>query len=183
VTAAGPWLHDASGMEFPQTVSGFERTAIARFSASTPDIAVNYSLISSAGAIDATVYLMHEPLLPTVGLGPEAAASVRDSACQQEFATRLHEISDVDHIHNVQQERIVLRIAGVRRPGRLARFTYDGKFAGQTRQLRSELARFCFAGGEWSVEYRFSYPANLLATGAIGQFVSSLQWTGALASI
>lgn len=143
---------------------------------------MNYGLIAPAGAIDATVYLMPEPLLPTVGLAPDAAAAVREDACRREFANRLDEIGLVDQAHQLQQERIVLRIGGQRRVGRLARFVYEGKLAGQRQEMGSELARFCFAGGNWSVEYRFTYPADFPATGWIANFVADLRWTGALAS-
>ena len=169
-------------MEFPQTVGGFERNEVARFSTGSSDVAVNYRLIASNSAIDATVYLMHEPLLTTLGLAPEAAESVRDTACRQEFARRLHEITVVDRAQTLSEEAIILQVGGERRHGRLARFAYQAKFAGESQELHSELARFCFAGGNWSVEYRFSYPADIVAAGWIAGFVAGLQWTGTLAS-
>jgi len=168
-------------MEFPETAGGFQRDAIAHFSANLPDVAVNYRLIAPAGAIDATIYLMPEPPLPTVGLAPDAVASMRKDACRREFATRLHEIVVVDHARQLQQERIVAQISGKLHTGRLARFAYRGLLAGRRRELRSDLARFCFAGGRWSVEYRFSYPADFPAAGWIAGFVAALRWTGALA--
>lgn len=182
ITAHGSWVHAASGMEFPETVAGFQRNAIAHFSADAPDVAVNYRLVAPDGAIDATVYLMPEPLLPTVGLAPDAAAAVRDDACRREFASRLQEITQVDHAQQLQQERIAPQIAGETRPGRLARFAYQGMFAGRPQELRSQLARFCFVGGGWSVEYRFTYPADFQAAGWIASFVAALRWNGALAS-
>jgi hypothetical protein len=169
-------------MEFPDSIAGFQRNAIAHFSADSPDVAVNYRLIVPEGAIDATVYLMPEPPLPTVGLAPDAVASVRDDACRREFATRLQEIAAIDHAQQPRQERIVLQIDGEHRVGRLARFSYQGMFAGSPQELRSQLARFCFAGGGWSVEYRFTYPADFAAGGWIASFVAALRWDGALAS-
>ena len=169
-------------MAFPETFAGFHRNAIAHFATKTADVAVNYRLIAPEGAIDATVYMMPEPLLPTVGLTPDGVASVREDACRQEFATRVQEIAAIDHARLLQQEPIVLQAAGERRAGRLAQFAYNGMFAGSPQELHSELARFCFVGGDWSVEYRFTYPADFQAAGWIAGFVDGLRWTGAPAS-
>jgi hypothetical protein len=182
VTAAGTWKHSASGMEFPAELAGFERNAIAHFSAASPDIAVNYRLVTTTGAIDATVYLMPEPSLPTLGLTPEAAATVRDQACRAEFAARVQEITAVDKATVLDTEPVVAAAGGARRTGRLARFAYQAEFAGEQQAVRSELARFCFAGGGWSIEYRFSYPAGFDAAGWIASLVAALPWTGVLAA-
>lgn len=182
VTASGAWTHSASGMEFPTTLAGFDRNAIAHFGAAAPDIAVNYQHIAPDGAIDATVYLTPEPLLPTLGLTVDAAAAERERACREEFSARLHEIVLVDKARTLGEEPVVLQAGGERRAGRLARLAYQAEFAGTQQEVHSEFARFCFAGGGWSVEYRFSYPAGYPAAGWIAGFVAALRWSGALAS-
>jgi hypothetical protein len=169
-------------MEFPATLAGFDRNAIAHFDATAPDIAVNYQHIAPDGAIDATVYLTPEPLLPTLGLTRDAAAAEREQACREEFATRLHEIVSVDKARTLGEETVALQAGGARRSGRLARFAYQAEFAGTQQEVHSEFARFCFAGGGWSIEYRFSYPAGYAASGWIAEFVADLRWSGALAS-
>jgi hypothetical protein len=182
ISASDAWTHGASGMTFPATVAGFERNEIAHFSANTPDIAVNYRLIAPTGWIDATVYLMPEPLLPTLGLSTDAAAAEQAQACRDEFAAREHEITLVNQAQSKGSETVALEAGGERRTGRLARFSYQADFAGHPQQIQSQLARFCAVGRGWSIEYRFSYPAGFPASGWIAAFVAELKWQGALAS-
>ena len=163
-------------------IAGFERNAIAHFSTAAPNVAVNYRLIVSNGAIDATIYLMPEPLLPTLGLTADAVAAERAQACRDEFAARVQEIAAANKTTPLASETVELRAGGTRRTGRLARFAYQAEFAGRQQKVRSEVARFCFAGGGWSIEYRFTAPADFPDAGWIASFIAALRWTGALAN-
>lgn len=62
-------------------------------------------------------------------------------------------------------------------PGELAVFDYDDVFAFQRQPLRSELYVFCYVGGNWAFEYRFTSPRSPDASGVISTFMAALTWT------
>ncbi len=59
----------------------------------------------------------------------------------------------------------------------MAAFEYDDLFAGARLPLHSELYVFCYVGGKWAFEYRFTSPRNFAATEAIAAFMMKLPWT------
>ena len=53
----------------------------------------------------------------------------------------------------------------------------NANFFGRRQVSRSEAYVFCYAGGKWTVEYRFDYPDDYDAGSAIAGFMRDLDWT------
>jgi hypothetical protein len=53
----------------------------------------------------------------------------------------------------------------------------DGVFARVTQPLHSSLYVYCYVGGKWAFEYRFSSPRAVDVDGAISAFMAALTWT------
>jgi hypothetical protein len=66
---------------------------------------------------------------------------------------------------------------GAQVPGEMAAFEYDDVFGGQRQGLHSELYVFCYVGGKWAFEYRFTSPKSLDTSGTISTFMANLPWT------
>jgi hypothetical protein len=62
--------------------------------------------------------------------------------------------------------------------GRFAEFQYDTAFATSKTTVRSRLYVFCFVGGKWAVEYRFTHPKAENADEAIKKFMDNWHWFG-----
>ena len=53
----------------------------------------------------------------------------------------------------------------------------NAKFFGRINQpSQSDAYLFCFAGGKWTVEYRFDYPMGYEASVPIAAFMHDLKW-------
>jgi hypothetical protein len=178
VDAQGSYRHAPSGMTFPPTVGDFERANITQFDAAGDDIGVGYNRISSTGGIAATVYVYPAPSLVSIGSPPDVVASAQATLCSNEFARREKEVVGVHPGARLIEEKTAPSPGGGRQvPGEMAAFEYDDLFGGQRRAIHSELYVFCYVGGKWSFEYRFSSFRSLDAREAIATFMAALPWT------
>jgi hypothetical protein len=55
---------------------------------------------------------------------------------------------------------------------------YDDAFGGSRIPVRSELYVFCFVGGKWAIEYRFTHPQVEDANKEIQEFIQGWHWYG-----
>jgi hypothetical protein len=178
VNAQGSYTHTASGMTFPPTVGYFERVNITQYDAAGEDVGVGYNLVSQIVDIAATVYVYPAPSLVSIGSPPDVVASARATLCNNEFARRKKELVDAHSGARLIQERAAPPLGGGPQiPGEMAAFEYDDLFGGQRQPLRSELYVFCYVGGKWAFEYRFTSPKSRDASGAILTFIATLRWT------
>jgi len=181
VAAQGDWRLEPSGMVFPAELAGFQRVTVARVSQTQPDAAVSYNLTGEAGPMAATLYLSRAPILPTVGLSPDAVAGARARACRAEFETAKRDISALHATRLLEERTVSLRKNARLRRGRLAVLAYPANFAGRRQPLRTDLADFCFAGDDWSLQFQFTYPEGLDGETRLAAFLQALAWTGQLA--
>ncbi len=71
---------------------------------------------------------------------------------------------------------------GALQQGKRAELEYRELYNGQQRAMRLRIYSFCCAGGQWSYEYRFRYPATVSDDLAISVFLRDSSWTLAPAS-
>jgi hypothetical protein len=181
----GDYIHAPSGMTFPLTVGDFRRIRITRFNAEETDIGVGYDLIlpthylvSPTQGVAATVYVYPAPSLVSIGSPPEVVADARSHLCAGEFARRKAELMDAHPGAQLIREGAVLppgRESGV--PGSMAAYEMEGVFSHQKQQMSSVLYVYCYVGGKWAIEYRFSSPKAVDLDGAISTFMAALPWT------
>lgn len=98
---------------------------------------------------------------------------------EREFERRQQEIQHVHPGATLIKERDVTRTEGGQSyPEKLAIFEYQDIFAGSRMAVRSRLYVYCYVGGKWAVEYRFTHPKNEDASREIGQFIEDWHWYG-----
>jgi hypothetical protein len=175
----GAYVHPASKITMPESVAGFQRDTILRYDADGLDVSAGYNLRGASHHIAATVYVYPAPSLVSIGSPPEVVAGARAHLTEGEFERRKQEIQ---HAHPgamlIEQRDIVRTEHSQSFAGKIAVFEYEDVFAGSRMPLRSHLYVFCYVGGKWAVEYRFTYPKTEDADREIQEFIQSWNWYG-----
>jgi hypothetical protein len=175
----GGYVHPASQIALPENVGSFKRDTILRYDSNGLDISAGYNLVSASHRVAATIYVYPAPSLISIGSPAEVVAGARAQLTENEFARRKQEIQ---HVHPgamlIEQRDTVRTERGQSYPGKLAIFEYEELFAGSRMAVRSRLYVFCYVGGKWAVEYRFTYPKDQDAEGVIQEFIQNLSWYG-----
>jgi hypothetical protein len=182
IPAEGAYTHTASGMNFPAAVGDFRRVSLLRYDSATRDVSAYYFMPSPAGGVAATVYI--DPAPPVVPVGSAAdLPAARSISCQSEVDRRKREIYNLHPSAQLIQERNVsLLQGGASHRGKAAEFEYDDFFGGQRQPVRAEVYLFCYVGGGWALEYRFTAPKTFDADSRIAAFMKNLAWTVAAGS-
>lgn len=164
-------------MRFPDAVGDFQRSQIFRYDAKGLDVSAGYNLASTAGFMVATVYIYPAPSLVSIGSPPDVVASARETLCRNEFEHRKREVFNAHPgARLIREEGIAPPHPGTSTAGRRAVFEYDASFAGGQQPIHSELWIFCYIGGKWALEYRFSSPLSVDAGPVISAFMATLPW-------
>jgi hypothetical protein len=178
IDTAGPFIHEKSGMTFPQTVNDFRRSSIRRYDAEGFDMSVGYDLFDSSRAIASTVYIYPAPQLVSIGSPVKVVASARANLCRGEFEGRKQEIVQAHPGAKLIGEKDVSLVqAGVIYTGKMATFEYEDIFINQRQTIEGRVYLFCYVSDKWVVKYRFSYPKRFDAENEIDGFLRSLSWT------
>jgi hypothetical protein len=180
VAVRGTYVHPASKITMPEAVAGFQRVSILRYDADGLDVSAGYNLASPTHPIAATVYVYPAPSLVSIGSPPDVVAGARAHLTEGEFERRKQEIH---HAHPdavlIGQRDIVQIESGQSYPGKMALFEFEQVFAGSRMAVRSRLYVFCYAGGKWAIEYRFTHPEVVDADREIQDFIQGWSWYGA----
>jgi hypothetical protein len=164
----GPFAHN-SGMSFPETAGRFVRSDVTRFDKAGDDVAANYDT-DRTRPIVATVYVYP--------MGTGTGYNVSGFLCQHEFDGIIDTIlkrPDAREPRVIERKAVVLREAGNRHDGNVARFEYESSRDYGPVPVRSEMYLFC-VNGKWFIEYRFTYPRALDASADIAEFMEQLVW-------
>jgi hypothetical protein len=130
--------------------------------------------------IAATVYVFPSPRVTSIGSPQNVVAEARSLVCQQQFKAIEREVTTAHSDAALTADGPFTLAQGQN--------THDGfkasyaltnaRFFGrQNVASRSDAYVFCFAGGKWTVEYRFDYPRDFDAAPLIGDFMRDLTWT------
>jgi hypothetical protein len=176
VNGAGSYIHSASGMTFPSAVGGFRQVEVRQYDATGKDVGVGYNLVSPEVQVVATVYVYPAPSLISIFSPPEVVADARAHLCQGEFTRRKQEILDAHPRARLIQEGEA-RPPGGRAPGHVASYEFESVFGHRLQPVGSQLYVFCYVGGKWAVEYRFTWPRDEAVDSAIAGFMAGLSWT------
>jgi hypothetical protein len=173
----GSYTHRPSGMEFPPDVGDFRRVNIIQYDAKGLDVSGGYNFVAERGGIAATVYVYPAPSLVSVGSPAGVVASARATLCSREFEARKREVAYAHPGARLISERDAVSSDGLSMPGKMASFEFEDRFDGRRQPLNSDLYVFCYVGGRWAIEYRFTSPKNFDSADRIAKFMSDLRWT------
>ena len=178
----GPYTQPPSGMVFPDSVAGFQRTGIVSYNSERTDESVDYLLETPAKKIAVSVYVYPAP----ADIGAELAkalpkddlAGVLYMLSEQLFADEEQAILELHSGAQVLDEgETSLDQHGIDYPGYAASFRYREDFFGEVLPVRSQLYLFAMVGGKWMVKYRITYPASIDAGAETEAFIHRLPWT------
>ena len=179
LTVRGAYVHSASKIVMPESVAGFQREAIFRYDADGLDVSAAYNFVTVSHRIAATVYVYPAPSLVSIGSPPDVVAGARAHLTEGEFERRKQEIQHAHPGAALIEQRDTFRTeSGQSYPAKLAVFEYEDVFAGSRIPVRSHLYVFCYVGGKWAVEYRFTRPKGEDADREIQGFIQKWSWYG-----
>jgi len=178
----GSYTQAASGMVFPESVAGFERTGIVRYNSEGTDESADYLLDVAGKEIGISVYVYPVP----ADLGTELAKVLPQAdligalsmLVEQLFADEEQEIVAVHSGADLLDESdIAFSQRGVNYPGNGATFRYSEEFFGRVAKVHSQLYLYPMVAREWMVKYRVTYPDGLDSQAQVDAFMHALPWT------
>jgi len=150
-------VHTASGFLFPAQIGEFHRVITKQYDQSGHDVSVGYN--ADRPQVAATIYVY-----PAHG-----------KALQDEFLFRQNEV-----VAQHPGTRIIghgpASVSPAKIPALMTDFVFTDNFGGRIQQLRSRL--LVAQQSNWSVEYRFTYPASggKKAAGLVDYLQASFSW-------
>jgi hypothetical protein len=145
VSLDGNIVHIASGFSFPNKIGDFQRVMARQYEATGRDVSVGYN--NDKSQVAATIFLYPS----------------RGRLLETEFVVRENEIV-AQHQGTKLVDRGTALITPKKTSALMANYEYTDTFAGRVQLLRSRLV--VAQGGEWDIEYRFTYPASEGVAGA-----------------
>jgi hypothetical protein len=178
----GPYTQAASGMVFPESVAGFERTGIVRYNSEGTDESADYVLDVAGKEIGISVYVYPVPadlgtelakVLPQADLIGALSMLVEQLfADEEQGIVQVHSAADL-----LDESDTSFSQHGVEYPGSVATFRYNEEFFGRVAKVRSQLYLYPMVAREWIVKYRVTYPDGLEGESQVNAFMHALPWT------
>jgi hypothetical protein len=175
----GPYVQAASGMAFPESVDDFRRVSVLQYKPDGTDMSAGYVRAQLNAEIVATAYSFPSPTPPAVDPG-QPVNQVRNKVCGAVAAGIIKGMETANpSAQRLQTNLTALTQNGVVQNGYHALYsmTVPTFLNRQQEAVKSEAYVFCYGGGKWTVEYRFTYPAATDAGPSIAQFMNDLKWT------
>ena len=178
----GSYTQAASGMVFPESVAGFERTGIVRYNSEGTDESADYLLDVAGKEIGISVYVYPVP----ADLGTELAKVLPEAdligalsmLVEQLFADEEQGIVEVHSgVDLLDESDTSFSQHGVNYPGNVATFRYNEEFFGRVVKVRSQLYLYPMVAKEWMVKYRVTYPDGVDSESQVNAFMAALPWT------
>ena len=173
----GTYTQSASGMSFPVSVADFMRVNVIRYVPDGTDESAGYNRVETSHEVSGTVYVFPSPSVTSFASPAGVIAQARARLCANFFASVQGEITSAHpDAELLETTEVSLPQAGSMGHKATYRLT-NANFVGRRQVSRSEAYVFCYAGGKWTVEYRFDYPDDYNAGSAIAGFMRELNWT------
>jgi hypothetical protein len=181
VPDTAPVIHSWSGMAFPQQIGALVRgDPPLRFDESGKDFGVGYQLRSEERSLTTTVFIYPTPGTQSPDGGNTTApddALARTMLCSHELEIRKRELLRF-HPESVLSEAkpVSLIQNGTAHAGYHVSFNSVEPYGGYPQNVSSDFFLFCFAKDDWTIAYRFTYPAKTDVAGTIDDFMRALPW-------
>ena len=171
IEQVGPFRHVGSNTTFPERFGDFARARIVRYDdPAGEDISAGYGLAVPGARIALTQYIYPAPA-PT-------AALTRERLCREEFDGSAAEIDKHDNSHRLG-EPAAPAVSGVASGlSHRASYTFSLDLNGTPTALQSQIALYCYVGGNWFVKYRASSVPGADLDGTLARFITSGPWPG-----
>jgi hypothetical protein len=175
----GAYTQTASGMIFPESVGDFTCVSVARYRPDGTDESAGYNRLEPGHEVAGTVYVFPSPPVTSFGSPVNVIAEARGRLCESLFASVQGEIASAHpDAELIEKAQISLSRDGLPFPGYKASYRLtNANFFGRRQISRSDAYVFCYAGGKWTVEYRFDYPDDYDGAPAIAALMRDLAWT------
>lgn len=156
LTVRGPFIHRATGIEFPELFVPFQRAMVCQYDRTGDDISVGYVFNSDREPAALTVYLYPlAPFFPAQEAGKEA---------ETQALLDVHYTDILSYILTASKDPVILQMgpytlrqSGKALSGRRAVIKFRGAFDGTEQECISCLYLFCYKN--WFIQYRVIYPS------------------------
>jgi hypothetical protein len=176
----GLYTQAPTGMTYPMSVDEFRRVEIIRYKEDGTDESAGYNYLRPMNEIAATVYVFPSPPVTSIGSPRNVIAEARSLVCQQQFKAIEREVTTAhpDAALTADGQFTLTQGQNAHDGFKVSYDLTNARFFGrQNVTSRSDAYVFCFAGGKWTVEYRFDYPRDFDAASLIADFMRDLAWT------
>jgi len=161
------YVHQPSGMVFPQVVLDFKRVELLRYDKEGLDVSGGYNLERDTFAIIATVYVY--PIPKSDDPATDIAASHFEGVKQAIVAA--HPDAKL-----LQEDKVKITQGKISKTGLHALFRLSQATPAGQQMSRSEA--YLFTHGKWFIKYRLTYPEAYAEQSAkdINEFMEKLKW-------
>jgi hypothetical protein len=166
----GTVSHRRAEAHFVERVGEFRRTSVVQYDEDGHDISASYELVRGDGRLVLTVYVYP---------ATEAAETARPTLCNQEFNNVRQVIGQQYGGATMTEEGPAPAMTGIE-AGLSHRSVYRlrAPFAGEVRDLRSEVDLYCYVGRRWLVKYRATSNEGFDAGPEVERFIRTGPWPG-----
>ena len=179
LTVQGPYLQPASGMTYPESAGEFRRVSVMQYKPDGSDISAGYLRAQPGAEIVATAYSFPTPPPATdTGLSADQAKARMCGAVAGSVVKSIQTSYPTAALTRTNLTTLD-QMGGTQNGYHAVLNMTVPKFMGRDQEaVKSEAFVFCNAGGKWTMEYRFTYPATTPDSGpAIAKFMDDLKWT------
>ena len=166
----GTVSHRRAEAHFVERVGEFRRTSVVQYDEDGHDISASYELVRPDGRLVLTVYVYP---------AAEAAETARPTLCNQEFNNVRQVIGQQYGGATMTEEGPAPTMTGIEAGlSHRSVFRLRAPFAGEVRDLRSEVDLYCYVGRRWLVKYRATSNEGFDAGPEIERFIRTGPWPG-----
>ncbi len=175
---ADPYVQEQTGMRFPAQIANSERHQVTRYAEDGSDLGIGYQVIKDGKMIAyVSMFFYPAPPLDSVSDGPRA------EACKQVFEGIEQDIRSHDPSARLVSEQDAPAPSPIFHAKGL-RATFAGGstlFDGKTQPVHDEAYLYCYAGGQWLVAYRATWPETYDASQEVNALIGAVTWPEKLA--
>ena len=178
INPAGPYVHSASGMTFPEHIGAFQRVEIIRYDSTGNDVSAGYNLANQTHKVFMTVYIYPRPKMTSISVFPPLVTKKSipgiDSNHFEGIKTQIEKTYPGSKL--VNEDIVFLTQGGKRYQGQKATYESDSLPAFVNQEALSDA--YLFPYGNWFIAYRISYlkVSHEAVNTDIEQFLQLLKW-------
>jgi hypothetical protein len=175
---ADPYVQEQTGMRFPAQIANSVRHQVTRYAEDGSDTGIGYQVIKD-GKMIAYVSMFFYPA-PSIG---STSDSARAKACKAVFDGIKGDVRSHDPSTRLVSEQDapapfpIFHAKGLRATFAGGSAAFDGK----TQRVHDEAYLYCYAGGQWLVAYRATWPETYDATREVNALIGAVTWSEKLA--
>lgn len=174
---ADPYVQEQTRMRFPAQIANSERHQVMRYVEDGSDLGIGYQVIKDGKMIAyVSMFFYPAPPIDSVSDGPRA------KACKTVFEGIKRDVRSHDpNTRLVSEEDASAPFPIFHAKGLHATFAGGSvPFDGKTQTVHDEAYLYCYAGGQWLVAYRATWPETHDATHEVNALIAAVIWSDKL---